>query len=60
MRQTLLPEATPLFSVARQHAQSEPSSMVPDAAAGRTMPSAERRGHDCASGAGAMPPAIAA
>ena len=41
MRQTLLPEATLLFTVARQHAQSEPSLMLPDAAAGRTMPSAE-------------------
>ena len=40
MRQTLLPEATPLFTVARQHAQSEPSLMLPDAAAA-TMPSAE-------------------
>ena len=34
-------EATPLSTVARQHAHSEPSSMLPDAAAGRTMPSAE-------------------
>ena len=35
------PEATPLSTVARQHAQSEPSLMLPHAAAGRTMPSAE-------------------
>ena len=41
MTQIQLLEATPLSTVARQHAQSEPSSMLPDAAAGRTMPSAE-------------------
>ena len=41
MPQIQLPEATPLSTVARQHAQSEPSLMLPDAAAGRTMPSAE-------------------
>ena len=42
MRQ-IEPAATPLFTVARQHAQSEPSSMLLDAAAGRTMPSAEEQ-----------------
>ena len=36
-------EATPLTTLAPQHAQSEPSLMLPAAAAGRTMPSAERR-----------------
>ena len=36
-------EATPLTTLAPQHAQSEPSLMLPHAAAGRTMPSAERR-----------------
>ena len=41
MTQIQLLEATPLSTVARQHAQREPSSMLPDAAAGRTMASAE-------------------
>ena len=41
MTQIQLLEATPLSTVARQHAQREPSSMLPHAAAGRTMPSAE-------------------
>ena len=59
MRQIQL-EATPFTTLVPQHAHSEPSSMLPAAAAGRTMPSAERRGPDCASGPGAMLPAIAA
>ena len=40
MRQ-IEPAATPLSTVAPQHVQSEPSLMLPDAAAVRTMPSAE-------------------
>ena len=40
MRQIEL-EATPLSTVAPQHVQSEPSLMLPDAAAVRTMPNAE-------------------